>query len=188
MQLVLLKEGDTIQLSMVTEYEKNIIWSLTLHRKEKENEGTTNINFQLLHSNEEKAISVVDNNLWRLIHFEGDIDIPTYKSGVLKAQGAIKGLARISWGYVEHATSVELILSSDNTKENWPANCENDSTTCLQVASNLATQQTVALQCVNVSLNTYLHTTGIGDVINFTAKTKYLMQFLCKIHSARDIG
>lgn len=149
-QLALLSEGNMLRLTMRTEKEQATIWDLNMHYKEKENEGLTNIDFRLEHSKSEKNFTII-NGSWRLIQFEGYFIIPSFRQGILNAPSPAEGHAKLAWGDVNQATSIELDLQSDNTAKNWPLNCENDTTSCLQVVSNLATKQTVMLNCINVS-------------------------------------
>lgn len=139
-----------LRLTMRTEKEQDTIWDLITHYREKENDGFTNIDFRLEHSKSEKNLTLI-NGSWRLIQFEGYFNFPSFRQGILNAPSPAEGHAKLAWGNAHQATSIELDLQSDNTAKNWPLNCENDTASCLQVVSNLATQQTVILNCINVS-------------------------------------
>lgn len=149
-QLALISEGTPVHIIMRTEKENKQIWDLKLKSKDIENDGQTQLDFKLEHSNPEKNVLIM-NNTWRLIHFEGYIITPSFRQGILNAPSPIKGQARFSWGTTEQVTSVEVALRSDSTADNWPVNCENDTALCWQTVSNQATKQTVILNCYNVS-------------------------------------
>ncbi len=136
---------------MEHEKEPIQIWDLRTFYKDNDNEGVKKINFSLEHSNAEKNLSSLRNNSWRLTQFEGYLVLPSFRQGVLKAPRPIEARAKIAWGQLTQATSVELELRTNNKDENWPNNCENDTVNCLQSVSNLATVQTVFLNCINVS-------------------------------------
>lgn len=149
-QLIFIREGFTFRLEMQHETELSIIWRLNMHYKDSDKEGQTKINFQLEH----KELANANNNTWRLSQLEGFFTVPSFRQGILKAPGAATGQAKIVWGSALQPTKIELELRSDNRNENWPLNCTSDSANCLQAVSNLATVQTVFLNCVNVSDNT----------------------------------
>lgn len=152
-----MREGWTFHLTMLNINEisrtwDQKIWELTMYYKDSENEGVKKIDFLLEHSNLEKNLTISNTSSWRLIQFEGYLVIPSYRQGILKALRPVEGEAKISWGHVMQATSIEFDLKSDNKSDVWPANCENDTANCLQIASKITTEQTVFLNCINVSI------------------------------------
>lgn len=138
---------------MRTEKEKHQIWDLIVKSRDIEDDGLTQIDFKLEHPEAEKNVTITNNG--RLIQFEGYIIAPSFRQGILNAPSPVKGQAWFSWGSAEQIMSVELSLRSDNTADNWPVNCENDTALCWQTVSNLATKQTIHLNCTNVSRRVY---------------------------------
>ncbi|KAK7605209.1 hypothetical protein V9T40_007067 [Parthenolecanium corni] len=192
-QLIFIREGFTFRLEMQHETELSIIWRLNMHYKDSDKEGQTKINFQLEH----KELANANNNTWRLSQLEGFFTVPSFRQGILKAPGAATGQAKIVWGSALQPTKIELELRSDNRNENWPLNCTSDSANCLQAVSNLATVQTVFLNCVNLPIWT---TTALLSIfpenvqadktstkISFTlpAKLPWTTQGECVINSNR---
>lgn len=198
-QLALISEGTPVHIIMRTEKENKQIWDLKLKSKDIENDGQTQLDFKLEHSNPEKNVLIM-NNTWRLIHFEGYIITPSFRQGILNAPSPIKGQARFSWGTTEQVTSVEVALRSDSTADNWPVNCENDTALCWQTVSNQATKQTVILNCYNLPMwmtaallsifpdNTQANKTTTKIQFSLPAKFPWTTQGECVVNTNRVLN
>lgn len=113
-------------------------------------DGNQELSFKLSHSDRERDITIT-NGYWRLLRFEGLFILPSRKSGALHPPPPLHGLATVSWGYHDSATTMIMAIKPESTREKWPEQCVKDSPTCLQTASDMSTSQIISLEFVNVS-------------------------------------
>jgi len=144
---VFVQESNTVRITM-NHYDQKLWGLVALFNRNAD--GNQELSFKLSHSDRERDITIT-NGYWRLLRFEGLFILPSRKSGALHPPPPLHGLATVSWGYHDSATTMIMAIKPENTRENWPEQCVKDSPTCLQTASDMSTSQIISLEFVNVS-------------------------------------